>query len=121
MNLIYLENKCLNLHNSCFYVWNNNNKDYTCINCKRKIELEQDFEYKKYDNNGKLVIHCYYVNGLRNCEYKHYYEDGSFFIHCYYVDGKKDGEYKSYYPNGTLFKHCYYEKGVKINKLNKNQ
>jgi antitoxin component YwqK of YwqJK toxin-antitoxin module len=137
MILICLENKfkCLKIHNECFYDWNKKN-NVCCINCKRKLELEQEFEYKEdngfavqqcYLKNGKtegeykmfikgiLRTHCYYKNGLLDGEYKKY--DGwrkkpVLVVHCYYKNGKQEGEYKDYYEgSGNLCRHCYHVDG----------
>jgi antitoxin component YwqK of YwqJK toxin-antitoxin module len=64
MDLIYLENKlkCFKIHRECFRNWRHNNN--VCINCKRKIELEQEFEYKSYYPNGVSRGCSFYENGI---------------------------------------------------------
>jgi len=48
-------------------------------------------EYKKYDENGKLLNICNYIDDKSNGEYNSYYENGKLLNICNYINDKKEG------------------------------
>jgi antitoxin component YwqK of YwqJK toxin-antitoxin module len=91
-----------------------NARDLLNLTFQQKIKgvwlsgIEGEGEYKKWYENGKLDVHCFYNDRKLNGEYKHWNENGQLLNHCFYKQGKKEGEYKSWYDNGQLAEHCFY-------------
>jgi antitoxin component YwqK of YwqJK toxin-antitoxin module len=71
-------------------------------------------EYKSWYLNGKLLQHCFYVDGNIHGEYKEWHYNGQLSTHCFYVDDKKQGEFKSWNLNGQLWVHCYFVDDNKV-------
>ena len=55
-----------------------------------------------YINNEKIKEEYFVINNKINGEYKKYYENGQLLLICNYIDGKRNGEYKAYYDNGQF-------------------
>jgi antitoxin component YwqK of YwqJK toxin-antitoxin module len=113
------------VHEICMIKWKYYGSSLTCNSCNSKLDLEKQFEYKIFNENGMLREHSYYKNGKLDGEYKDYHYNGKLSLHCYYKNGFFDGEYKSwwdgdykkYYSSGTLYKHCYYKNGEIIKQI----
>ena len=77
-------------------------------------------EYKNYDANGQLVIHCHYKNGQKHGEYKQYYSNGQLSYHCHFNNDQRYGEYKWYYVNGQLSVHAYDVNDIEVHDFLKD-
>ena len=75
-------------------------------------------EYKRWDENGQLSVHCFFVNGRYHGEAKlWWYENGQLRRHCFFVNDEFHGEYKSWRDNGQLSVHCFYVNGDIVRDL----
>ena len=74
-------------------------------------------EYKNYDYNGKLWVHCYYKDDKYHGIYKYYYTNGNLFNICNYINGKLHGEDKLYNDDGSYDRSYYYNNGKDITEF----
>lgn len=68
-------------------------------------------EYKHWDREGQLKIHCFYKDGKREGECKHWHM-GQIVELCYYKNDKIDGEYKLWWHSGHLREHFCAKDGL---------
>lgn len=83
-------------------------KQYYCNNGVFKYEKEQLDHGYNYLENIFVVNKYTYCYGKKNGEYKEYDDDGNLVVHCNYINDKLNGEYKEYDDNKNLIKHCNY-------------
>ena len=57
---------------------------------------------KTFDNKGKLIFECSYLNGEENGIRKEYFPDGKLYFEGNYLNGKKNGKCKMY--NGDMLR-----------------
>lgn len=59
-------------------------------------------EFRTYDTNGNLDIHCTYSNGMKQGVLRNYLESGKIRQETEYQEGKRWGTEKEWYSNGKL-------------------
>ena len=85
---------------------------------KEFIILKQKNRQNIGNNDGKLILHCYYKDGKKDGEFKKYNLNEKLILHYYCKNDKLDGEYKEWNNNGKLILHCYYKNGIFCGRIN---
>lgn len=65
-------------------------------------------------NSNNIVEETDYVNGVKQGVYKKYYDNGSLMVNAVYENDKLNGKYISYYHNGAMREEGLYKEGVKV-------
>jgi antitoxin component YwqK of YwqJK toxin-antitoxin module len=68
-------------------------------------------DYRRYHENGQLLVETKYSNGELNGSYKEWREDGMLKTKTTYKDGLEDGLYEMYNKNGGLFIKSHFKDG----------
>ncbi|MGN0003409.1 MAG: toxin-antitoxin system YwqK family antitoxin [Sphingobacterium composti] len=57
-------------------------------------------EFRDYNRQGRLILHGFYKDGIRNGTFKSYHTNGQLRWESSYLNNKEIGEWKYYYPDG---------------------
>lgn len=71
-------------------------------------------EYKKYNDEGRVVVHCHYHKNLRHGAYREYHTNGRLKLDCHYVYGDICGEYRQFDAMGQLNIHAFFARSLKV-------
>ena len=118
--------------------FNSEGKLYMISSLTKVIDKELYGLYRKYDNNGNLLIYTYAIDGkntdkgyysdgklayiqevkiiegkepIPNGKYIEYYKNGQIKVQGSYKDGKRDGEFKAFLRNGKSAGSVFYKDG----------
>ena len=89
------------------------NKDYDYY--KDDNGLKQG-EYKRYYDNGKLYIHCYYKDNKHHGIFKEHHQNGKLYNICNFINDEIHGEDKFYKEDGSYNRSYYYNNGKECSK-----
>jgi antitoxin component YwqK of YwqJK toxin-antitoxin module len=64
------------------------------------VNWEFNGEFKDFNSQGKLLLHGFYRDGIRNGKFTAYHPNGQIRWESEYVENKEKGLWKYYYPDG---------------------
>lgn len=87
---------------------------------KCEIPLNYTGRFKQWDDAGRLIKNCNYIDGQKNgtcteTREKTFKNDKIYLIHtqCTYDKDRLVGQYQARFENDFIYKQCYYNNGIK--------
>jgi antitoxin component YwqK of YwqJK toxin-antitoxin module len=128
--------KNMKIHNKCFFLLKEKYKCSVCKSVYENFTVKQDNKlliFRKYGiteqyyvnqsdrkeglyilklYDSRILLHCFYKDGVRNGLYQEFYQNTQIKNFGYYIEGRKHGIHLCWYPDNKLKYSCEYFYGI---------